>query len=429
MQGETMKIKPQIIIVLFLILWIVFIVWGITKTTFRLSKQETPAEEPAELDKEERELPIVKAPFEKAPEQTMEKPPLEPTAQETPSISVRTFKAKRIDFSDLLPAMGTVKGKTEIELKFEINGVIQAIKFREGEKVKKDELIASLDPRDAQLKLIYAQNKLASAQAAYESSLKKLEIHQKLYQAGAIIKSKLEEIELESESAKYQLETVKTEVELAKNELKKTTLYSPMDGVMGPREAEEGEFITPQDKIASLLEINEVFVEIGIVERDINKIRLGQKAEVYVDAYPDKVFSGIISNIFPVVEGRSRTLTAKITVPNPDELLLPGMFCRAEIEIANLKDALIIPSTALIKAGEKMILVPVIPAQSIQIDEDEIKSGTVHLRNVSVGYITSDYAQIIEGLDEDDLAVLEVQGGELKDKAKVRIVEIEESIL
>jgi RND family efflux transporter MFP subunit len=424
-----MKIKPQIIIVLFLILWIVFIIWGIAKTTHRLSNQKIPVKKPAELDKEERELPIVKAPSEKAPEQTKEKSPPESTAQQAPSISVRTFKAKRIDFSDLLPAMGTVKGKTEIELKFEINGVIQAIKFREGEKVKKGDLVAKLDPRDAQLKLIYAQNKLASAQAAYESSLKKLEIHQKLYQAGAIIKSKLEEMELETESAKYQLETVKTEAELAKNELEKTTLYSPMDGVMGPREAEEGEFITPQDKVASLLEINEVFVEVGIVERDINKIRLGQKAEVYVDAYPDKVFSGIINNIFPVVEGRSRTLTAKITVPNPDELLLPGMFCRAEIEIVNLKDALIIPSAALIEAGEKIVLIPVIPAQLIQIDKDGVKSGTVHLRNVSVGYITTDYAQIIEGIDEDDLVVLEVQGGELKDKAKVRIVEIEESIL
>ncbi|KPK42974.1 MAG: hypothetical protein AMJ78_00575 [Omnitrophica WOR_2 bacterium SM23_29] len=404
-----MKFKPQIIIVLVLLLWIIFIGWGVVKTTLQLSKQEALLEEP----------PLQKT---EIPGQMIEKIAEEP---EVAPILVRAFKVKRTDFTDILPAMGTVKGETEIEIKFEVDGVIQSINFREGEKVKKADLVASLDPKDAQLKLEYVGNKLASAQASYQSSLKKLEVHQKLYDAGAIIKSKLEEVELECESAKFELETVKTEEELAKSELEKTNLYAPIDGVMGPRDAEEGEFVTPQDKIGSLLEIANVLVEVGIVERDINKIKLGQKAKVYVDAYPNVAFNGEIDNIFPVVEGRSRTLTAKIKVNNPDGFLLPGMFCRAEILIVELKDALIIPSTSLIPAGGETTWVPIIPAEYLEIDKDEIKTGAVQLCQVNIGYITSDYTHITEGLNEDDLVIIESQG-ELEDNTKVRVTAIEE---
>jgi len=402
-----MKFKPKIIVVL-LIFWIAFVGWGILRTTIQLSKKEIPPKEPPQ--KQETPKPLV----EKIPEEPKTFLPL-----------VRTLKVKPTDFTDSLPVMGTVKGEIEIELKFEINGVIKSINFREGEMVKKGDLIACLDPKDAQLKLEYTKSKLASAQASYQSSLKKLEIHKKLYGAGAIIKSKLEEIELECESAKFQLETIKAEEELARSELEKTSFYAPLNSVMGPREAEEGEFVTPQDKVASLLKIENVFVEVGIVERDINRIKLGQKAKVYVDAYPDLIFEGVIDSIFPVVEGKSRTLTAKIKINNPRSLLLPGMFSRAEISIVELKNAFIIPSVSLVSPEKETTLVAVIPSQSLKIDKEETKTGKVNLRRVSVGYITSDYAQITEGLNEDDLVITETQG-ELKDNIDVRISAIEE---
>jgi membrane fusion protein (multidrug efflux system) len=321
--------------------------------------------------------------------------------------------------------MGTMKGKAEIGLKFEINGVIKQIYFKEGEKIKKGDQIASLDPTDAEIKLGYSKNRLNAAIAALNSAEKKLEIHRKLFEAGAIIKTKLEEIELETESARYQLETIKSEVLLAENEFKKVSLYATKDGVMGPKDAEEGEFVTPQDKLGSYFEINEVFVEVGIVERDIDKIKLGQKAKVYVDAYPNLIFEGKVENIFPVVEGKSRTLTTKIKVSNPESLLLPGMFSRTEIFICELKDALIIPSTALVQAGEGITLVPVIPAQSIEKIGEETETGIIKLVKVKLGYMTSDYAQVTEGLKAGDLVVIETQG-ELKDNLKAKIIGTEE---
>ncbi|MFA5100925.1 MAG: efflux RND transporter periplasmic adaptor subunit, partial [Candidatus Omnitrophota bacterium] len=263
-----------------------------------------------------------------------------------------------------------------------------------------------------------------AAQASYDSVLKKLEVHRKLYEVGALIKSKMEEVELEAKSAQYQVETARSEWDLGENELKKTFFYASKDCAMGPREAEEGEFVTPQDKVASLYEIDEIFVEVGVVERDINKIKTGQMAKVYVDAYPNRIFSGLIDSIYPVVEGKSRTLTAKIKVTNPDWLLFPGMFSRVEIMIIELDNALVIPATTIIPAGNTTLL-PVIPLQSLKKDEDEVETGVVRLRQVSLGYITSDYVQILDGLSPNDLVVLEAQG-ELKDNYPVKIVGLEE---
>lgn len=407
-----------LVIAAFIAFWVGLIGWGMFKTGFKLLREKTSSAAATKAKGKEEGAAKQKKSEETTPVPT-------PVQAEARPIPVRTFKVKATDFQDLLPVMGTVKGKTEIELKFEISGVIQKIYFREGEKIKKADLIASIDPKDGELRANYARNKFKSTQAAYNSVQKKLEITRSLYEAGAIIKSKLEEAELESESAKFQVETARSEMELAENELKKTSLYAAREGVMGRREAEESEFITPQDKVGSLLEISEVLIEVGVVERDIEKIKLGQKARVYVDAYPNFTFEGSVDNIFPVVEGKSRTLTVKIKVPNPNGLLLPGMFSRAEIFICELKGAFVVPSVALIRTGG-VVLVPVIPAQSIKKDEEGAQVGIVQLRKVNLGYVTTDYAQIIEGLNEEDLVVTETQG-ELKDNAKVKIVGMEEA--
>lgn len=425
--------KPQLLVITVLVaLWIIFIIWAGIKSAAKLSKTKALAKEAAPQTQEnktqEKPKPTPdKTTSEKQAPKAPKAPPVIDIQEEAkaPAILVRTFKVKRTDFSDLLPAMGTIKGETEIELRFEINGVIKSIYFHEGEKVKKGDLIASIDPRDTELKLEYSRNKLASAQANYESRLKTLEVNKQLYEAGAIIKSKLEEIELACQGAKFEVETVKSEVKVAENELRKTNIYAPIDGAIGQRESEEGEFVTPQDKVLSLFGIDNVKVELGIVERDINKIKLGQNTKIYVDSYPNTAFEGIIDSIAPVVEGKSRTLTAKIKVANPHGLLFPGMFCRAEILIIELKDALLVPSTSLIHTEEGMTLMPVIPAGTIEADKDDIKTGIVQLRQVSTGYGTSDYTNIVSGAAEGDFVVIEAQG-ELKNNIRARISATEE---
>jgi membrane fusion protein (multidrug efflux system) len=427
--------KMYLLIGAFILFWIVFIAWGMFKTNIKLAqekflpqigKKATEGATPGEPSQPGQPAgPGGSSPQKPSSPSQDEKKLTDLLPEEPPPLMVRVFKVKPINFQDNLPVMGTVKGKTEIPLKFEISGVINKINFREGEKIKKGDVIACIDPKDVQLKYVYAKNKFNSAQASAGSAKKRLEVFQKLYDAGAILKTKLEEIELEYESAKYQVETARSEMDLAENELGKTCIAATKEGVMGTREAEEGQFITPQDKAGTLFEIREVFVEVGVVERDIDKIKIGQKAKVFVDAYLNTPFEGTVAYIFPVVEGKSRTLTIKIKVNNPESQLLPGMFTRAEILLHEVQNALIVPMTSLYPTGN-IYRAPVIPAESLKTDEDGFQTGRLEMRTVTVPYKTSDYAQVSEGIKANDYIVTEVQG-EFKDKAKVKIVGTEES--
>lgn len=300
-------------------------------------------------------------------------------------VPVNVFKVARGTFQDILSAMGTIKGGSEIELRFQVAGVIKSFDFREGDKVAKGEVIARLDQNDALLKLKQAQIEL--------------EEYEKLYSIGAIVKSKLEQARLASR--------------LAASEFEKTYLRAAKDGIIGDKSVEVGEFITPNVKVATLVNLESVVVELGIIEKEIDRVFLGQKVTVNVDTYPGIDFSGRVSNISPLIAGKSKTLTVKANLDNPGGLLLPGMFARIKISIFEKEDALLIPSDSLDRStGEFRVFV--------------VGEGNVaYAQPVEVAYLSSDYAQIAGGLDEGELVVVE-KPETLADGKRVRIIEVKE---
>jgi membrane fusion protein (multidrug efflux system) len=154
-----------------------------------------------------------------------------------------------------------------------------------------------------------------------------------------------------------------------------------------------------------------------VTERDFNKISLGQKAKVFVDAYPDKTFEGVVDNVAPVIVGTSRTADVRVKIENPENLLLPGMFARVRILLYQKKDTLVAPNDALQGKENEQFVFVVKPD-----DKKVVKTPVV------VGYSKVDYAQIDSGIRENDLVV--VSGFErLKEGAKTRIIETQEAEL
>lgn len=339
--------------------------------------------------------------------------------EEALPIAVRTFKASRIEFTDLLPALGTIRGQKEIPLKFEVNGMIKKIEFREGDIVSEGQTLASLDDKDARLRLEYSESKLATAKAQLALSEKRFSINDQLFKIGAIIRAKLEESQAEVEQARTQVATAEKEVELAQSELTKTVLRAPMEGVIGTKEVEEGQYYTVQSppmSVATLMDVQSVYVELGIIERDIEKIRLSQRVKVTVDSLPNATFEGTIDNLAPLIEGKSRTLTAKVKVENPKGQLLPGMFARAEIAVFEKPNALVVPTSALKDAdGDGKF-------ESVFV----VEADAAVSKPVTLGYLTTDYAEITEGIQEAEQVVTEARGA-LKNGSKVVLLETEEA--
>lgn len=341
-----------------------------------------------------------------------------PPPEELP-IQVRTHKVSRVTFSDTLPVTGTVRGQVEMPLKFEVSGVIKQIAFKEGELVEQNEVVATLDDRDAKLRVEYAQKKLATAEAEAQLAVTRLGVHERLFQIGAIIRAKLDEAKAEVARARAQVATAAKEVELAQAEEAKTILKAPISGVIGSLEVEPGEVVTvnPPTTICLLADVASVNVELGVIERDIEKVKLGQRAKITVDAFPGSEFTGAIEQMTPIIEGKSRTLTAKVKVPNEGGALLPGMFARAEITVFEKEEALIVPTTALQDLDGDGAFETV---YTVELDQ------TARVRPIRLGYLTTDYAEILEGLVEEEQVVVEARG-KLKDGGKVLLIEVEES--
>ncbi|MBN1793936.1 MAG: efflux RND transporter periplasmic adaptor subunit [Candidatus Omnitrophica bacterium] len=338
----------------------------------------------------------------------------EEAQQEEKPAPVKVFRVARTYFEDNLPVMGTIEGISTIPLKFEISGVLTQLYVREGDLVSKGDLVGELDDKDARLKVKYAASKVASAEVSHQGALQKLAIHRQLYEMGAIVEAKVKEVEIEAQVAEKQLAATQVELESAESDLTKTKLHAPSAGVITSKKIEPGEFVTPQNDTVELTEIFEVYAVLGVIEKDIEKIAFDQEVEVEVDAYPGKKFTGLVDNITPALEGKTRTLTVKVKIENPDNQLLPGMFARCMVRIFEMEDALVMPSMALEKTEE---------GYSVFVVEDE---KVAKQRQIQIGYVTTDYAQIESGLEEGELVVVETHET-LKDGREVEITEIKES--
>ena len=317
---------------------------------------------------------------------------------------VKVYKVKRMDFKDTLPVMGRIEGFKEIALIFDGKGVLESFNFEEGERILEGDIIASIDQKDALLKLKYASLELEKAK--------------KLYEIGGVDKVMLDQKKLEYESAKRDLE--------------KTNIYAPSDGYLGSKEKHTGAFVGPQDKVGIFVDLSEVYAAFDVIEEDSPKMELGQNAEIFVDAYPGASYSGTVDMISPMIQGRTRTQKIKIELSNEENELKPGMFARAILNTYEKKDALIIPASAFKKKENKYFVYVVHPESAEKAEEKVAESigeevGVVEEREIEIAYLTHDVAEVDKGIKEGELIIRELHQ-EYKDKDKVAITEIQETI-
>ena len=401
-------------------------------------------------------------------------------------VAVKGFKVGRFNYEDSMNVLGTIKGAMELKLSFEIPGVISSINYKEGERYEEGALLVSMKQDDILLRLKRAQAAFNKAESQAKVTENEVAENEKLLKMGAIPPSTVEKKKLEMDAAKYEAEAQRLEMKANEAMLEKSNLYAPSSGMLGDLNVEEGENISQSTLIGTHINTEYVYAEFGIVERDVQKITLGQKAKVFVDAYPDKTFEGVIENIAPQISGTSRTSTAKVRIENPEGLLMPGMFARVRIMLYSKKDALVVPTDAIQGGeGEKFVYAIKLPegaatktvepqvagvmggglgaiaalssrAQGHEKikDQEKVKGlepiakkggkpigkpteekdstkseeGIAEKRPVTVGYTRTDYSQIDAGLTEGEIVVM--TGFErLEDGKKVRLIETQEAEL
>lgn len=293
-------------------------------------------------------------------------------------LNVSGFLIKPSHLSDLVLSSGTLRPDEEVDLSFETSGKIVSIKFTEGTRVRKGDLLAKINdrPLQAQLEKLLAQKKLTEAKVFREKSL---------LEKDAISQESYDQIVTE-------LQTIEADINLIQARISETELRAPFDGIIGLRYLSEGSYATPSTKIARLIKISPLKLEFSIPERYSSEIKIGYPISFTVVGM-NQVFRASVYAVDPKIDIDTRTIVLRALYPNRNEELKSGRYASITLVMSQVDNAIAIPSEALIPEmeGEKVFV---------------YKSGKATTVKVQTGLRTESSIQITDGISFGDTLLI-----------------------
>lgn len=194
-------------------------------------------------------------------------------------------------------------------------------------------------------------------------------------------------------NAKAAVATAQTQVDAAQKAINDNTVFAPISGYISEKNAEVGEYIspnTPNAKIATIVRTAILRLQIDVPEQSIGKVAVGQGVSAQVSAYPDRKFAGTIVRVLPGLNAQSRTLTVEAEIENVGGLLKPGQFATVRITQPKPEPAVMIPASAVRVVGEQNIVYV-------------IKDGVANERLVQTGLLENDMIEIKQNVQENEV--------------------------
>lgn len=177
-------------------------------------------------------------------------------------------------------------------------------------------------------------------------------------------------------------------------------IYTPLSGVVIEKMVQQGQYVNTGDVLFNIADLSTVWVELEVYENEFPAIHVGQQVEIRSQSFPGKPFTGRIAMIYPFLDPKTRTVKARVAMPNPGMKLKPDMFVSAIIR-APLAPSIVAPVTAVMDSGKRRVVWV------------ETSPGMFEPREVQTGQQTSDKVQILSGLKPGDRVA--VSGGYLID--------------
>ncbi len=309
--------------------------------------------------------------------------PAVPARGGSPRSQVLNINAEVLTYrslTDKAVSLGSAIPDEEVNLSFESSGKIVAIYFTEGTHVKEGDLLAKINdkPLQAQLKKLEAQVPLATDRVFRQRTLlEKDAVSQEAY-----------------ESVTTEYEKLMADIELVKANIAQTELRAPFDGIVGLRTVSEGAYVNQTTMIVKLTRISPIKIEFSINERYSSDVRDGTPIKFSMQA-PDGKIKDYNARVYAVesdIEPTTRTLKLRAVYPNANEEIKPGMFLSVEITKQEIKDALSVPSEAIIpEMGKSMVYL--------------YKSGVAEPVEIQTGLRTESHVQAIDGVNEGDTLI------------------------
>ena len=288
------------------------------------------------------------------------------------SVAVETRPIYKDSIRDVGVFTGSLEPKSRFDVAPKVAGWLKELLVDVGDTVERNQIIAVLDDEEFAQQVEQARAELQVAKANAENYASDLDIAKREYERAKALREKqiASASELDVSEAAFNASQTRHKVSLAQVTQKEAALktalvrlsYTKVQAfweesdqarVVGERFVDEGELLSVNQPIVSILENNPLTAVVYVIERDYPKVTIGQQAVITTDAYPGRTFAGSITRIAPLLKESSRQARLEVEVPNPDLLLKPGMFVRARVEFTTHENAMLIPLGALVRRDDK----------------------------------------------------------------------------
>lgn len=291
---------------------------------------------------------------------------------------VSTLLVRPERFTESLSATGSLLADEGVELQAEINGKIAEIRFREGSRVKRGELLVKLNDADLRAQRALARHNLELAQ------LREQRVGQ-LVREGIVTAS-------DYDTARFEVAARLDQISIIEAQIEKTEVRAPFDGVVGLRYVSEGSYVNATTRVATLQQIDRLKVNFSVPEKYAGRIKVGSPIRFAIVG-SERRFDGAIYAFDPRIDAGTRTVVIRAVCANPEGVLLPGAFANVELALATLDNAILVPAEAVIPGvSEKNVFVLV--------------DGKAERRPVEIGTRTAHQVQILSGLKPGDRLIV-----------------------
>lgn len=308
-----------------------------------------------------------------------------------PAIKVETIPVAARPLPRTLTLTGTLTASRESAVAADVTGKVMEIFVERGARVAKGAPLVRLDRRTAALMEEEARSQAAVARAQADLARSECARADKLFADGAINQAERDRASAQCETTASGAAAASARAELAVKTVGDLVVRAPFAGVVADRFVNPGEYVRPDSKVATVVDLNQLKLELAVPESAIAEFREGADVRFHVSAYPD-TFTGKVRFVGASVRRATRDLLVDAVVVNKDGRLRPGMFAVADV-----------------KLGEAVL--PVVPGTAIRTD---VRGGTDRLFVVEAGRVVERLVHLHKGARAGDLVAIEagVQPGE-----------------
>jgi membrane fusion protein, multidrug efflux system len=250
-----------------------------------------------------------------------------------PPLSVTAIVVSSKDFSNAITLSGSIEANENVEIRSEVSGIVEKISFSEGTQVSKGQVLLKVNDIElrAQLSQAITKQKLASENERRAKLL--------------LQKEAISQEEYEIASAEFR--SLKAQTQLIQSQIAKTTIRAPFSGKIGLRNISPGTYVTPTTLITKLVSSGQVKISFSIPEKYASEIESNASITFTIPNNPEK-FTAKIYAIEPEIETATRTLKIRAIANNSNGKLIPGTFATIDLSLKNIKDAIVIPTEAVV---------------------------------------------------------------------------------